>query len=469
LTRTGPTADNAEFAMPSPSRDETAPPEPSCRVALLGFGTVGRAAARILTEQPPRGVRLTHIFNRDVARKRVDWVPGDVTWTSDIEEIFAAPVDIVVEVVGGLDPAGTWVERALGSGRSVVTANKQLIAARGADLLALAERRGVRLLFEASVAGGIPILAALRDGLAGDRITRVTGILNGTCNFILTSMEEQGAPFTASLAEAQVRGYAEADPTDDVQGYDARAKLAILCAAALRARVAPTAITARPITAVDAVDFLHARQLGCTIRQVSEAAWADDGSMLASVRPVLVARDAPLARVSGSRNIVVVEGAYGGETVFSGFGAGGGPTSVAVVSDIAVVARSLRRGVAAARQAAALVDAAPHAVLADRADRVAEVTPAVSDGFFTPHYLRFVVRDRTGIIAAIAGVMERHGINIDAVLQLPAPSKDKLPFVVTVEACTPAVLADALREIGEMDFHVQPTVDLPILSGRSAA
>jgi homoserine dehydrogenase len=444
---------------------------PSCRVALLGFGTVGRAVARILTESPPPGVRLTHVFNRHVERKRVDWVDGDVTWTSDIEEIFAAPVDIVVELAGGLVPAGNWVERALTTGRSVVTANKQLVAHRGAALLALAERHGGRLLFEASVAGGIPILAALRDGLSGDRIRRVRGILNGTCNFILTSMEERGTPFADALAEAQARGFAEADPTDDVQGYDARAKLAILCAAALRAQVAPADITARPITVVDAVDFAHARQLGCTIRQVSEAAWGEGGALRAAVRPVLVASGAALARVSGSQNIVVTEGEYGGETVFSGFGAGGGPTSVAVVSDVAAVARALRRGVAAGGSTGGLTagaarDTAPE--LDDAVEPAPEVTPRVSDEFITPHYLRFVVRDRTGIIAAIAGAMATHGINIDAVLQLPAPSKDRLPFVVTVEACAPAVLADAVREIGAMDFHVQSPVDLPILDGGSA-
>lgn len=449
-------------------RPERASPHHACRVALLGFGTVGRAVARILADSPPPGVRLTHVFNRDVERKRVDWVPADVTWTSDVEDVFAADVDLVVELVGGLEPAGTWVHRALASSRSVVTANKQLVAHRGADLRRLAEAHGVRLLFEASVAGGIPILAALRDGLSGDRITRVTGILNGTCNFILTSMEEHGADFGGALAEAQARGYAEADPTDDVLGYDARAKLTILCAAALRAHVAPTAIAARPITAVDAVDFAHARQLGCTIRQVSEAAWGEEPTgrtLRAAVRPALVSRDAPLARVGGSQNIVVVHGQYGGETVFSGYGAGGGPTSVAVVSDIAAVAQSLGGALALARRGAALprADDAGEAPL--QAPEQGPLTaPPVSDGFVTPHYLRFIVRDRPGIIASIAGAMERHGINIDAVLQLPAPSKDRLPFVVTVEACTPSVLGDAMQEIGAMDFHVEPPVDLPILS-----
>jgi len=201
---------------------------PSVRVALLGFGTVGRAVARILTERPPAGVRLTHVFVRDAARRRVDWVPGDVVWTSNVEDVFASDANVIVEVVGGRDPAGTWVRRALDSGRSVVTANKQLIAHDGPALRRLAAERRRHLRFEAAVAGGIPVIGALRDGIGGDQLVSVTGILNGTCNFILTSMAS-GASFAEALKRAQELGFAEADPTDDVEGFDARAKLAILC------------------------------------------------------------------------------------------------------------------------------------------------------------------------------------------------------------------------------------------------
>jgi homoserine dehydrogenase len=427
---------------PHPTHDST-----RCRVALLGFGTVGRAVARILCEHPPAGVELTHILNRGVGRKRVDWVPASVCWTEDIGDVLASRADIVVELMGGIDPAGAWVERALDAGKSVVTANKQLIAQRGAALRARARERHCHLRFEGSVAGGIPIIAALRDGLAGDRISRVLGILNGTCNYILTSMAAEGAAFGDALQQAQALGYAEADPTDDVEGYDARAKLAILCAVALRADVQPERIGTRSIAVVEAVDFEHARQLGCTIRQVSHAEWDQQGWVHAAVRPTLVPCDSALARVAGSQNIVVLRGEYGGETVFSGSGAGGGPTSVAVVSDISSIARQEP----------------------EREDGAALRVPAsVSGEFVTPHYLRFVVRDRPGIIARIAGAMEQHGINIDAVLQLPYPTKQALPFVVTTEACPPSVLAEAMRQIGEFDFHVQPPVDLPMLIGDAA-
>src|SRR5215212_8960588 len=431
------------------SRRHPAPPDPGtrCRVALLGFGTVGAAVARILCEQPPAGVELTHIFNRGVSRKRVDWVPAGVRWTEDIGDVLDSPADIVVELMGGIEPAGGWVQRALDAGKSVVTANKQLIAHRGASLLSLARERRCHLRFEGSVAGGIPIIAALRDGLAGDRISRVLGILNGTCNYILTSMADGGAPFGDALRQAQELGYAEADPADDVEGYDARAKLAILCAVALRADVRPQRIATRSIRVVEAVDFAHARRLGCTIRQVSHAEGDEHGGLQVTVRPTLVPRHSALAHVAGSQNIVVLQGRYGGETVFSGSGAGGGPTSVAVVSDISAVAR-----------------------LEPERDegRTLRVPTRISGEFVTPHYLRFVVRDRPGIIARIAGVMEQHDINIDAVLQLPYPTKDALPFVVTVEACLPSILAEAMRHISELDFHVQPPVDLPSLGGESS-
>jgi homoserine dehydrogenase len=431
--------------MQAPQSESTRPAGAPFRVGLAGFGTVGRAVARILCENPPPHVKLTHIFNRNIDRKRVDWVPGDVRWTEQIDDLISGPVDVMVELVGGIDPAGQWVMRALTAGKSVVTANKQLMAHRGADLIALARRSRCHLRFEASVAGGIPIICSLRDGLAGDHISRISGILNGTCNFILTSMENAGASFDDALRQAQELGYAEADPTDDVDGYDARAKLAILCAVALQAEVQPQDILTKPITLVGAVDFAHARRLACTIRQISQAQWDRQGGVLrVAVRPALVPVESALARVTGSQNIIVLRGCYGGETVFSGHGAGGGPTSVAVVSDLAAVARQN-----------------PERDLLTETVR----PPDVSGEFVTPHYLRFVVRDRPGIIAAIASAMDRYGINIDAVLQLPATSKSALPFVVTVEACAPATLAQAMYDIGRLDFHVEAPIDLPILDG----
>src|SRR5664279_4658200 len=225
----------------NPSAEKPSSPQvrsTGLKVAILGFGTVGASVAKILCELKPRGLELTHVFNRNVARKRVDWVSSDVQWTEDFNDVLASGADVVVELAGGLDPAGEWVRKALEAGKSVVTANKQLIAHHGVSLEKLASTRGGHLLYGAAVAGGIPVIPGLQHGLAGDRLTQLQGILNGTCNFILSKMEH-GAEFSTVLAEAQSLGYAEANPAEDVDGYDARAKLVILMRLAMRADVHP--------------------------------------------------------------------------------------------------------------------------------------------------------------------------------------------------------------------------------------
>ena len=412
-------------------------------VALVGFGTVGRAVARILCNGAHRRLRLTHICNRGIARKKVDWVPGDVTWTEDIDVVLGSDADVVVELIGGLEPATDWIRRALEAGKSVVTANKQVIAQGGANLEALALRRRVQLGFEAAVAGGIPIIQGLRRGLAGDRLVRILAILNGTCNYILTRMEAGGVAFDAALREAQELGYAEADPSADVDGQDAQAKLAILSAVGLRCPLAPDSIPLRTIATVDAIDFVYVRQLGCTIRQVSRAARSADGRVCAAVQPMLVPRSSALAHVQGSGNIVVVEGELGGETAFSGHGAGGDPTAVAVVSDLEAVAAAPGGG------APSLLDGA--------------VAP-VAEEFESPHYIRFVVNDRPGIVAALAGVFAQHGLNLDSVLQEPRGRKQQLAFVMTLDPCNSGIVTAALRDAAALDFHARPPLWMPVLA-----
>ena len=311
------------------------------RVALLGFGTVGQSVARILCSGDVTGVHLTHIFNRQVDRKRADWIPSSVCWTESVDDVQSSDVDIVIEVVGGLHPAYDWVRGALDAGKSVVTANKQLMAHFGSELIELARAKGLEIRFEASVAGGIPVLRALQEGLAGDRLVEVRGILNGTCAYILSRMQSEGKSFGEALKEAQAAGYAEADPTEDVDGADAAAKLAIIAAVGLRRPVRVGDIATRSIRPIEAVDFEYARELGCTIRQVARASIEEDGRVFAAVRPALVPLNSNFGRVEGSQNIVTVRGIYGGETSFSGSGAGGSPTAVAVVSDVLSVRRSL--------------------------------------------------------------------------------------------------------------------------------
>ena len=242
------------------SRDEARRTRP-LRIVLFGFGTVGSSVARILAESRPEGLELTHVYALSLARRRVDWLPASVQWSEDSDAVLAADVDVVVELAGGLEPAGSWVRKALKAGKSVVTANKKLISVHGVELERLAAGAGGHLKYGAAVAGGIPVIPGLEQGLAGDRIERIEGILNGTCNFILSRMQE-GAEYATVLVAAQGKGYAEADPIEDVGGFDARAKLAILMRLALGVEVDLEEITPLSITAISSVDFSYARDLG---------------------------------------------------------------------------------------------------------------------------------------------------------------------------------------------------------------
>jgi homoserine dehydrogenase len=416
------------------------------KVAIVGFGTVGRSVAKVLSSGIHPLLQLSAICNRGVERKKVEWVRPEVQWTDSIDAVIASDADIVVELMGGLQPAGDLIRRALHAGKSVVTANKQLMSLHGVELLALAGQQKRELLFEASVAGGIPIVRAVREGLAGDRLFRIAGILNGTCNYILTRMESTGLSFAEALKEAQALGFAEADPTADIDGDDARAKIAILIAVGLGCRVDPEHIPCRSISSIEPIDFTYAKRLECTLRQVS---WAERGrgsehQLFASVRPALVPLSSPLARVDGSQNLVTVQGEFGGATTFSGFGAGGDPTAVAVVSDLVSIARAgLGAEVHFARELEGKVE--------------------VGTDFASPHYVRFTVADGPGIIASLATRLAAHGINIDAVLQLPGHEKAQLPFVMTLEACPVSVLDAALADINALPFHVRRPMTVPIL------
>lgn len=407
------------------------------RIGLLGFGTVGSSVARILMESKPAGLELTHIFNRNVARKRVDWTPPGIVWTEAAGEVLGSDVDVVVELVGGLDPAGGWIRLALDAGKSVVTANKKLIAYEGVDLERLAAAHGGHVKYGAAVAGGIPVIPGLEQGLAGDRITRMEGILNGTCNFILSRMDE-GAEYAAVLAAAQAKGYAEADPTEDVGGFDARAKLAILMRLALRVVVDPDEIEPQPITSVSAVDFSYAHDLGCTIRQIARAE-EKDGMVAATVGPMLIDNRSPLAWSRGTENMVVLSGRYGGDVVFSGHGAGGHPTAVAVVSDLLALAHGSRRV------------------------EIPSVPTRIGAEFEVPHYIRFLVMDRPGIVHEITGALAREKINIRAIVQKPGYPAHALPFVVTVEPCKSSALKRALASVRTMDCMLEPPLNLQML------
>ena len=417
------------------------------KIALAGFGTVGRSVAKILSQNANSPFVLTHIFNRNIERKKVDWISPQVRWTERIEDVLGSDADIFVEVVGGLEPAGEWVSKALRAGKSVVTANKLLIADRGAELLRLARQTGRQLQFGASVAGGIPAIIAIQEGIAGDRLYRIAGILNGTCNYILTKMEATGAGFHSALQEAQELGFAEADPSSDVDGYDARAKLVILTQAGLRVNVRSEQILCAPISTIEAVDFGYARELNCTIRQISIAQKDSTNGLrlLAAVRPTLVPLASLIAHVQRNQNLVIASGEFAGPIVLSGFGAGGDPTAVAVISDLYAIARQ------------------SNSARADTGE-LAEDPQSVSGDFVVPHYVRFVVKDRPGIVAEVAAVFARIGISIDALLQKPGYPHSALPFIMTLESCSSSLLDRAIEEIGRLDFHVERPLCLPILN-----
>jgi homoserine dehydrogenase len=310
-----------------------------CRIALLGFGTVGSAVARRLTSGS-NDFLLSHILDRRAPVKRdAVTVPG-VVWTTRIEDVLESDADIVVEVIGGIEPAAGWIRAALLAGKSVVTANKQVMARHGAALLTLAARQGRQLRFEAAVGGAMPIVRAIGDGLAGDRITRIAAILNGTTNAVLSRMEATGCSMEEALADARARGLAESDPSADLDGDDAAAKLAILCALAFGLRVDPAQIDVRSAAGITPHDLARARVEGGAIRQIAHAEFDRATSTLTAwVAPVPVPLDSIFAGTTGARNAALITAEHSGETGIFGTGAGGDATAVAIISDINAIAR----------------------------------------------------------------------------------------------------------------------------------
>ena len=411
------------------------------KIAILGFGTVGQSVAKAVRTLGVPGVEISHVYNRDVARKRASAAAANVgpnaIWTDSIDDVINSDVDIVAELVGGMEPAGTWIERALKAGKSVVTANKQLIAYRGPELAKLASENGVLLLHGAAVAGGVPVIPGILQGLQGDSITRISGILNGTCNYILSRMEA-GDAYAAVLKDAQSLGYAEADPTADVGGFDARAKLCILARVAMHAELNPEEVATQTIADIDAVDFAYAKELGCTIRQVSRAQ-VQNGGMYARVAPMLVPLQSPMAWSHGTQNMVVSTGKMGGDVVFSGHGAGGDATAVAVMSDLLAVAQGAR------------------------CVSLPTVAKAVTGDSVAPHYLRFIVNDKPGIVSAISGALAEVGANIDSLLQRRGYPKDRLAFVVTTEPTLNSTIAKAVDSIAQLDCMLVRPLALEML------
>ena len=428
-------------------------------VGVIGLGNVGLGTLQILTESARSihdklgfALNVKAVCSRNVQQKQLPPLGEPLLRTPDWREVVCDPeIDIVVEAIGGTGTAFHIIEGALRQRKSVVTANKELMALRGAELWALANQNGVNLAMEASVAGGIPIHTVLREGIAGDRIVELYGILNGTSNFILTEIEKSNANFESVLSEAQQLGYAEADPSADIDGLDARSKLAILAALAFGEKLTPADIYTEGIRRIMPVDFEYAHQLKHTIRLLCLARQNEQGLLL-SVRPSLIPQSAILAQVKGAYNAIWIRGAYGEDTFYYGRGAGSKPTGVAIVSDLMRVAREIRFG-------------SPERVSPFAHERLGEYKPLPIPTQKLPYYLRFRVEDKAGIIATLATVLAKHQIGIDAVLQLPREDWRDLPFVITTEPAREQAVRDALLEIRDADFLVESPFAMPMERG----
>jgi homoserine dehydrogenase len=410
------------------------------RVGLLGCGNVGAALVELLVRQADEiaarsGMRLEigAIAVQNVAKKRPPAVPVD-RLTHDAAAVVEDPdIDVVVEMIGGIAPARDLVLTALANGKPVVTANKELVANMGAELFAAADAAGVDLLFEASVAGGIPLIRPLRESLAGDRITRVMGIVNGTTNYILTRMTEEGASYADALADAQSLGYAERDPTADVEGFDAGAKAAIIASVAFGARIVAGDVYREGISSVTPADIAFAKRLGYVVKLLAIAERVDN-AIGVRVHPAMVPVAHPLASVRDSYNAVFVEGDASGNLMFYGRGAGGMPTASAVLGDLLDAAANLRKGAHASLGALAKARIAP------------------VDDVSSEYYLNLEVADLPGVLASVAGVFGRHGVSIRAMEQEGLGDEARLVFITHVarERDVQATLSE-LRDLDVVD------------------
>ena len=423
------------------------------RVGVLGCGNVGAALVALIEKQSPTiaartGVRLsvTRVAVRNLSRDR-DVTLADGVLTRDAHALVADPtVDLVVEVIGGIEPARELITEALRAGKPVVTANKELLANVGTELFAVADQCGVDLLFEAAVAGGIPVIRALRESLRGEPVNRVMGIINGTTNFILTKMDEEGTDYAVALAEAQRLGFAERDPTADVEGFDAGAKAAILASIAFGAKVVAGDVYHEGISLITAADIAMARRLGYVVKLLGIAERdPESGEIAVRVHPAMVPVTHPLASVRESFNAVFVEGGAVGSLMFYGRGAGGFPTASAVLGDVIDAAVNLSKGT--------------HGTIGSFAK--AAIRPI--DETSAQYLLSLEVADRPGVLHAVTGVFARHGVSIRAAEQEGIGADARLVFI-THDAREADVQA-TMRELRDLDVVKQIGGLLRVIGG----
>jgi homoserine dehydrogenase len=424
-----------------------APPDGAARgaigIGLMGLGTVGGGVAEILTARAEiyarrvgRPLQLRGVLVRDAAKRRQTSIDHGLISTDPRRILDDDAVQIVIEAMGGEQPAFAYIKQAVECGKHVVTANKEVMAKHGPQLLSLAHERGVDILYEASVGGGIPLIAPLKRDLLANELTNVRAIINGTTNYILTRMSKEGSDFAAALAAAQDLGYAEPDPTNDVEGIDAAYKLAILASLAFRSEVHPDQVYREGITKLSARDFRYAQELGYAIKLLAIGR-RSDGGLEARVHPALLPADAPLAKVDGVFNAVQLEGDLLGAVLFQGRGAGSLPTTSAVVADVIDLARTLAQGGA------------------DPAGRVQDQPCPVRsmDEVRTRYYIRIQVADQAGVLAQITRILgEGYGISIASVIQKETDeAAQTAELVIMTHEANEAALQKALGEVAELD------------------
>ncbi|CAB4701599.1 MAG: homoserine dehydrogenase [Actinobacteria bacterium] len=417
-------------------------------IGVLGCGNVGAALVELLRLRGPEieqrtGLRLrvTKVAVRSTSKERAVLLDPGVL-TLDAHSVVADPeINLIVEVIGGIEPARELISLALASGKAVVTANKELLANIGTELFAEADKAGVDLLFEAAVAGGVPIVRPLRESLVGEDITRVMGIVNGTTNYILTKMTDEGWAYSAALAEAQGLGYAERDPTADVEGFDAGAKAAIIATIAFGVRVVAGDVYHEGISGVTQTDIEFARRLGYVVKLLAIAERFSDGTVAVRVHPAMVPNEHPLASVRDSFNAVFVQGAAVGDLMFYGRGAGGNPTASAVLGDVVDAAANLLKGTHASNGSFAKANLRP------------------VDELVSPFYVNLEVSDEPGVLAAVAGVFGDHRVSIHSMeqevleegAQEQQPNRGAARLIFITHAAREADVRATLHELSALD------------------
>lgn len=425
------------------------------KVGLIGFGNIGAGVVRLLTDNAAvirqktgTGIVLKRIADLDITTDRGVTVDPDVL-TTDVNQIFNDPeISIVIELIGGYEPAKTFVLKAIASGKHVVTANKALLALHGDEIYAAAAAKGVEVQYEAAVGGGIPVLSAIKGNLAANRFNAVFGIMNGTCNYILTRMTQEGADFGDVLQSAQQLGYAEPDPTFDIEGTDTAHKLAVLASLCFGTRIDFNAIYTEGITGISGIDIRFAEQFGYRIKLLAIGKRTDDGQLEVRVHPTMIPLHNPLADVNGVFNAIRLTGDFVGPVMFYGRGAGQNPTASAIVGDLIEITRSITAGVQTRR-------AAPLGFL-DSAITSLPLKPM--DDIITSFMLRFTAQDQPGVLAGIAGVLGKNGISIESMVQTARHNGGQaVPIVIMTHEAREGSIRAALDEIDRFDFIAEPS------------